>query len=317
MSIDESTARSQVIKAGHTFINEGLIARTWGNISARISKDEFVITPSGLAYEDLRPEQLVVVRIADESYEGSIKPSSEKGVHAAMYKLHPDVDFIVHTHQNFATAVSITGDDIRGYDREYAKILGDVVPVAAYGISSTKLLRNNVRKASAKNTGSRAILMKNHGAVCLGTDYDEAFAVADALEKVAKIKYREYTTIDTDDMNGGKFSRLYSQYGKEMKAYLDDQVQMLGNKVRCLPANASREYIKSVILNEKAVFVTGKGAFVKGEDEDETEAVRLVIEKGSIAALLAMYVKGIKPLNRCIGIIEHQVYMKKYSKLKD
>ena len=89
------------------------VARTWGNVSARISDTQFVITPSGRAYETLTPEEVVVVNIEDCSYEGDIKPSSEKGVHAAAYRHHPTVDFVIHTHQKAATIVSITGMEIR------------------------------------------------------------------------------------------------------------------------------------------------------------------------------------------------------------
>ena len=83
---EETEARRLVIEAGLRLVREGLIARTWGNISARISEEQFVITPSGRAYDDLKPEELVVVNVADCAYEGDIKPSSEKGIHAEAYR---------------------------------------------------------------------------------------------------------------------------------------------------------------------------------------------------------------------------------------
>ena len=112
MAYEIEEAKKLVIEAGKKLIETGLIARTWGNVSARISDTQFVITPSGRAYETLTPDELVVVNIEDCSYDGDIKPSSEKGVHAAAYRHHPTVDFVIHTHQKYATIVSITGMEI-------------------------------------------------------------------------------------------------------------------------------------------------------------------------------------------------------------
>ena len=106
MYYSDNEARKLVIEAGLKLAEKKLIARTWGNISARISKEEFVITPSGRSYETLRPEDLVVVRVKDCSYDGPVKPSSEKGVHAAAYGLRSEVNFIIHTHQYYASAVA-------------------------------------------------------------------------------------------------------------------------------------------------------------------------------------------------------------------
>ena len=91
MYYSETEARKLVIEAGLRLLENKLIARTWGNISARISKDEFIITPSGKAYDRLTPADLVKVRVSDGSYSGKVKPSSERGVHAAAYSLRNHV----------------------------------------------------------------------------------------------------------------------------------------------------------------------------------------------------------------------------------
>lgn len=108
MAYDVEEAKKLVVEAGKKLLETGLIARTWGNVSARISDTQFVITPSGRAYDTLTPEEVVVVNIDDCSHEGDIKPSSEKGIHADAYKHHPLVNFVIHTHQKAATIVSIT-----------------------------------------------------------------------------------------------------------------------------------------------------------------------------------------------------------------
>ncbi|MEA4964760.1 MAG: class II aldolase/adducin family protein [Oscillospiraceae bacterium] len=181
MVYSETEARALVIRAGRRLTESGLIARTWGNISARISDARFVITPSGLAYETLRPEQLVVVNLATCAYnpqEGT--PSSEKGIHDDVYRLRPEVQFVIHTHQELASVAGIAGKDLTGC---HSALLGDLVPCAGYGMPSTKTLRRAVAAAAVEHPDSPAILMMRHGALCLGRDMEHAFALADALER--------------------------------------------------------------------------------------------------------------------------------------
>ena len=110
--MDIMQAKLAVIEAGKKLVEKGLIARTWGNVSCRISENEFVITPSGRSYEDLTPDEIVAVKIDDLSYDGDVKPSSEKGVHASAYMLRPDCNFVIHTHQLNASVVSVMGKDM-------------------------------------------------------------------------------------------------------------------------------------------------------------------------------------------------------------
>ena len=119
MAYSVEEAKKLVIEAGLKLKNEGLIVRTWGNISARISDTQFVITPSGKAYENLSPDDIVVVNIKKCTYEGDIKPSSECGIHADVYAMRPEVDFVVHTHQTYASVVSILGEEIIKSKKKY------------------------------------------------------------------------------------------------------------------------------------------------------------------------------------------------------
>ena len=196
-------AKELVIKAGKELIASGLIARTWGNISCRISDTQFVITPSGRAYETLTPEEIVLVNIEDLEYEGEIKPSSEKGIHAACYKLRPEVGFVIHTHQINASIVSTLGMDINNVEGEKAAIVGNNVPIASYGLPGTKKLRKGVIDAITRS-GSKAAVMAHHGAVCMGVDYDDAFNVAKRLEDVCEQfvldRYTALTGVVTDKL---------------------------------------------------------------------------------------------------------------------
>lgn len=183
--MDILEAKQIVIKAGHELLKAGLIVRTWGNISCRVSDTQFVITPSGRAYEDLTPDDIVLVNIADLTYDGDVKPSSEKGIHASCYQLRPDCNFVIHTHQANASIVSALGYDINSLSEEHAGIIGPDVPCAAYGLPGTGKLRQGVINALNRSS-SKAIILAHHGAVCIGNDYDDAFKVACTLEDVCE-----------------------------------------------------------------------------------------------------------------------------------
>jgi len=180
--MDLDKARKNVVLAGKKLLESGLIARTWGNVSCRISDQQFVITPSGRAYNTLGPEEIVTVNIEDGSYSGNIKPSSEKDLHAEIYKHRKDVNFIIHTHQPYASAISPLGVDIPIMDHKVAASIGDRVACAGYGLpGSQKLIKEAL--AALVRSDSKAILLAYHGAVCLGKDMEEAFQVASELEK--------------------------------------------------------------------------------------------------------------------------------------
>ncbi len=183
--MDIMQAKETVIRAGKELIAAGLIARTWGNISCRISETQFVITPSGRAYETLTPEEIVLVNIEDLEYEGEIKPSSEKGIHAACYKLRPEVNFVIHTHQVNASIVSALGMDINNVEGENAQVVGNNLPIASYGLPGTKKLRKGVINAITRSD-AKAAVMAHHGAVCMGVDYDDAFNVAQKVEDICE-----------------------------------------------------------------------------------------------------------------------------------
>ena len=183
--MDIQQAKKLVIDAGKELVRTGLIARTWGNVSCRISENSFVITPSGKPYDGLTPADIVEVAVDTLEYGGDVKPSSEKGVHAEVYKAHKDANFVIHTHQDYASAVSVLDKGISPLTGEAAKVIGGEILLASYGMPGTGKLRKGVTAALAASD-SKAILMARHGALCFGKDSDEAFAVVNMLEKVCE-----------------------------------------------------------------------------------------------------------------------------------
>lgn len=196
--MNELLAKQQVVDAGIRLVESGLIARTWGNVSCRISDTHFVITPSGRNYLTLTAADIVTVAIADLSYQGSIVPSGEKGIHAEIYAQCPNVNFVIHTHQENASVVSALGFDQIPSGEQCPLLCGNV-PCTPYALPGTKKIRQGVADALRKGCGN-ALILKNHGAVCFGNDAEEAFAVATQLEQACGSfiaqKYPEPTTME-------------------------------------------------------------------------------------------------------------------------
>ena len=353
-SIEE--AKQFVIKAGLELSKAGLVARTWGNISARISDHQFVITPSGRGYESLTPDDIVVVNIADGSYEGNVKPSGEKGVHAAVYEMRPGMNFVIHTHQNYASALSILGEGIPVKEDSERLILSDEIPCAQYGMYATKKLVNAVKLQIQEHERSKAVLMKYHGALCMGKDYEEAFAAAYTLEKVSKEEYERrcgkldtMTTNDEDAVSeqsksslpkpydidedlkkilerkfGAKevicvqtpFIMAVSSLGKKQRPYLDDSAQIAGADVCCIQKDANTSQLLKALEKRNAVFIKGVGALCTGVDMSEAQAVGIVLEKNCMAAYLAHKTGKIPTLNPFSARKDRKGYVSHYSKLK-
>ncbi len=179
--MNELEAKQKVVDAGIRLVESGLIARTWGNVSCRISRTHFVITPSGRNYLSLTTSDIVSVCIADLSYEGSNLPSGEKGIHAEIYDHCPDVNFVIHTHQENASVLSAMSLDSIPASPKYP-LLGGMVICTPYALPGSKKIRQGVGEALEKATGN-ALILKSHGAVCYGKDDAEAFLVATQLEE--------------------------------------------------------------------------------------------------------------------------------------
>ena len=174
-------AKHQVIEAGKQLVKENLIVRTWGNVSSRLDDNSFLITPSGRNYFTLTPAEIVEVKIADLSHKGDVKPSSEKRIHAAVYRNFPEINFIIHTHQENASILAASGLEAFQLP-EPSSLLGRQVPCAPYALPGTRTLQRNVIMTLLASQG-QAVLMERHGALCVGRSYEEAFAVAAELEE--------------------------------------------------------------------------------------------------------------------------------------
>ena len=173
-----------VCSTAQSMYHSGLVAGTWGNISARIDEDYMVITPSGMNYDSLCPEDMVVVDLNTLEYEGNLKPSIEAIVHSAIYKDRPEVNGIMHTHSTYALTVAAARKTIPPICDDQVQILGGEVRLAAYTMPGTKKMADEVVKALKERAGA---LIANHGAITVGRTLAEAYTGSQVLEKTAMV----------------------------------------------------------------------------------------------------------------------------------
>lgn len=317
MAYTEQEARALVIEAGHRLLENRLIARTWGNISARISDTQFIITPSGRAYDTLQPEDLVKVNMGDGSCEGRYPPSSEKGVHASAYKLRPGVDFVIHTHQFYASAVGVEGADV------------PFAPCAPYGLPGTKKLKRAVQQTISDHPQSKAFLMVRHGALCLGDSFNDAFAVAEKLEKQCKTLFEQRVSLHTEAPDNGldtgsikglpfvrresdPFTAEWSRRNRPLRPYIDDFAQLVGYRAPVCPADP--RIAERLLRRHSAVLLSGCGALCTADTAADAQAVSMILQKNCAAAL---YARSTRPLPLTDALLQRAIYLNKYSKQRD
>ncbi len=191
--------KEQVYLANMDLPKYGLVTFTWGNVSG-IDRESglFVIKPSGVDYDKLKPEDMVVVDLEGNKVEGEYNPSSDTPTHLELYKAFPKVGGIVHTHSAWATSWAQAGRGIPCYGTTHADYIYGEVPCVR------NLTKEEIDEAYEKNTGILivdyfkdkdyeavpAVLCKNHGPFTWGKDAHEAVHNAVVLEEVAKMATR-------------------------------------------------------------------------------------------------------------------------------
>jgi L-fuculose-phosphate aldolase len=177
----ERVLRAAVVAAGLALKTRGLTAGRSGNISARHG-DGFLITPSGVAYEGMTPEQVVRVGLDGTIPPGQLAPSSEWHLHRAIYQARPDAHGIAHAHPRFSTALACARRDLPAFHYMVAIAGGRSIRCARYATFGTPELAAHVVEALRDR---RACLMANHGSVALGASPEAALDLLDEIETLA------------------------------------------------------------------------------------------------------------------------------------
>ncbi len=194
-----------VLEATRWLAEHGYLGKrsSGGNVSLRVEhQDAIAITPSGKAYLKMTVEDVCVVDLDGNSLDGNLKPSIETGMHLGIYKLRSDVKAVIHTHQTYASVLSIINRPIPALFDEIIVEIGKVVEVIPYAFSGSGQLVQNV--ADKLDNQCHGYLIQNHGALSLGADMDRALKNAELLENVARIYYHALATgLDIDKLPEG------------------------------------------------------------------------------------------------------------------
>ena len=180
--------KEEIVEHGKKLITDRLTSGTSGNISIYDpEKKLMLISPSGIAYFDIKPEDIVVLDMDGKVVEGNRKPSSEWGLHLAMYKAKPEARAAVHTHSMFCTVLAVLHEPIRASHYVVADSGDVMVPCAEYQTYGTKELAESATKAMGK---CDAVLLANHGIIAVGKSLKSAYSLAAGMEYCAEIHYR-------------------------------------------------------------------------------------------------------------------------------
>jgi len=185
MGEQEARLREEMVRYGNLLLERALVTGTGGNISVRLPDDRgMLITPSGMPYAEIGPEDIVRVDLAGNVVGGTRRPSIERLMHLEIYRRRPDVGAIVHTHPPFCTAVAACRRDLEPITDVIAAVFGGPVRTSAYARVGTPELACNVAEVLGQG---RAALIANHGAVTVGPDLASAFDLCIILESCAQV----------------------------------------------------------------------------------------------------------------------------------
>ena len=195
--MDLAALKKVVFDANIELVKHGLVIFTWGNVSA-IDREKgiVVIKPSGVSYDEMKDEQMVVIDMDGKVLEGTLKPSSDTATHLELYKAFPEIGGVVHTHSTYATAWAQAGCDIPNIGTTHADYFSQEIPC-------TRSMTEAEMAEYEKETGTviierfegmnpnhvPAVLVKNHGPFSWGKDAHDAVHNAVVMEQVAKMAY--------------------------------------------------------------------------------------------------------------------------------
>ena len=217
-SADDSIAlRRAVIETARAMNDTGINVNKAGNVSVRCRRgrhEGLLITPTGIVYDRLRPDDLVFLRLADGSAVGSRAPSSEWRFHLDIHRARPEFAAVVHTHSAAATALACHGRGIPAFHYMVAAAGGADIRCAPYATFGTQALSDNALAALA---GRKACLLAHHGVIACEASLDQALALAVEVEHLARMylyacRIGEPPVLDEDEMQ--RVLARFESYGQ-------------------------------------------------------------------------------------------------------
>lgn len=215
---DELNARREIIKYAQKMNPSGINVNKSGNVSARY-RDGFIITPTGIPYDQLTEEDLVYVRKESNGYSfvGEYEASSEWFMHAKIYESREDVEAIVHTHSLYATAIACLEEDIPPFHYMVAVSGNTKIPCAPYALFGTEALADSCLKGLGQGN---ACLLSHHGVICVGKTVRKAFELAVEVENLAHM-WTEVRKVNPDvilsEQQMKEVMLRFKTYGQQLK----------------------------------------------------------------------------------------------------
>ena len=193
-------------------VRSRLVAWTAGNVSARVPGQELmVIKPSGVSYEELGPEHMVVCDLTGAVVEGDLAPSSDTAAHAYVYRAMPEVGGVVHTHSGYATAWAARGESIPGFLTAQADEFGGEIPVGPFALIGGDDIGKGI-VSTLSGHRSPAVLMRNHGVFTIGKDAKAAVKAAVMCEDVARTAHLTRALGEPVPIAPADIDALYDRY---------------------------------------------------------------------------------------------------------
>jgi len=201
-----------LLNAARQIVSTGLNKGTSGNVSVR-DGDGFLITPSGMAVEEMSANSMVHVQF-DGQHEANKKPSSEWRFHRDIFQARSEINAVIHTHSMFATTMACMRKDIPPFHYMIAVAGGDTIRCAPYALFGSQQLSDYALEALH---GRKACLLANHGMIILGRDLKDAFALTVEVENLCEQYWRLLQTGEPHLLTEAQMREVFEQfkgYGK-------------------------------------------------------------------------------------------------------
>ena len=202
--------REELVILNQALPENGLVTWTSGNVSIRDPETGYVaIKASGVKFPDLTPESIAVVDLDGNRIDGAFKASSDTASHLYIYRHRPDVNGVVHTHSNYATAFAALGMPIPVYLTAHADEFGMPIPCGGFALIGGE----EIGKIVVESIGpSRAVLLKNHGVFTVGPTGEAALKAAVMVEDIARTVWLALQLGQPDEIPGGIIEKLHHRY---------------------------------------------------------------------------------------------------------
>lgn len=203
--------RREIADYGRRMSSEGLSRGTSGNLSIYDAESGYMaISPSGLSYSDIEAEDVVVMALDGKIIDGSRKPSSEQGLHAAFYRNKPEARAVLHAHSTYCTVLACLHMPIKAVHYAIAAAGAAEVPCAGYATFGTPELAAAAIRACG---GSKAVLLANHGLIACGEDLASTFDLAVSMEFTAEIQWRAMCAGKPVILSGAEMDAVIAAFG--------------------------------------------------------------------------------------------------------